>query len=337
MAGADHCGWPGILIRRLKSVRPSETYSVSKAGPPQHRLSAGPLGVGSQRVTELADSGVLKPPDGNVISGNGANGVLLTNGASHNQLSGNFIGVELNGTAGLGNALDGVAIVGANNNSVLGTDDLHKPFVYFNVVSGNGGNGLRVDNSNNTVVEANYFGLGADNQTPLGNSLDGVLIEGTSDGTQFGLNIPLGNASAANGENGVEIRDTAQNTLVENTFAGVAAFNSATAVGNHLDGMLVTSTGGNNLLLTNQASGNGADGIEIGGNATGVQVSQTFVGLATNGEAAQPNAGNGIEIDGNASGNLIGGFQPSVAPGATSFPAMVRTVWLSTAPRTTTR
>src|SRR5437762_1873430 len=83
----------------------------------------------------------------NVISGNGANGVLLTNGARFNTLRGNFIGTNLAGTAALGNALDGVAILGANNNSLIGTTFPQPPFVYLNLVSGNGGNGLRIHDS----------------------------------------------------------------------------------------------------------------------------------------------------------------------------------------------
>ena len=39
------------------------------------------------------------PPDGNQISGNGLNGVLIDAGAGHNELNGNFIGTTANGDA----------------------------------------------------------------------------------------------------------------------------------------------------------------------------------------------------------------------------------------------
>ncbi|MDB5313589.1 MAG: hypothetical protein JWO38_7791 [Gemmataceae bacterium] len=266
--------------------------------------------IGGNTPTATAFTG--KPVDGNVISGNGANGVLLTNGAGFNTLSGNFIGTDLAGTHSVGNTLDGVAILnGANNNSLIGTTFPQPPFVYLNLLSGNGGNGLRIQDSNNTTVQANCFGLGDDNITPVPNRLDGVLIEGTSANTQFGGVIPLGNISSANGRNGVEIKDTASGTVCFNTFCGLPAF-VATATGNALDGFLITSTGGNNLLRTNVISGNLGNGVHISGNATGVQVGEDIIGMNTSGQSALPNGANGVLIDGNAHDNIIGGLQVSV-------------------------
>lgn len=257
-----------------------------------------------------------KPTDGNVISGNDRNGVLITEGAESNLLSGNFIGTDRSGNSPISNSLDGVAIVGADNNILLGTfqipDPRQGPFLFYNVVSGNGGNGLSIWNSDNTVVQANFFGLGADNNTPVGNTLNGVVIEGSSANTQFGGIIPLGNVSAANGRHGVEIRDTASRTIAFNTFAGLGAFNDSTLLGNVQDGFHITSTGGNNVLRTNVLSGNGDDGIEISGDARGVTVTKAIIGLNTNGQALLPNGDNGVEIGGNAHHNTIGGFDPSV-------------------------
>ena len=74
-----------------------------------------------------------------------------------------------------------------------------------------------------------------DNLTPLGNHLDGALIEGSSDGTQFGGILPLGNITSGNGRNGIEIADTASNTTVFNSFSGLPAF--VTTAGRYLDGI----------------------------------------------------------------------------------------------------
>ena len=92
--------------------------------------------------------------------------MLITNGATQNQLSGNFIGTDASGNAALGNRLDGVAIVNANNNSLLGCTIQNDPFVFYNVISGNGGNGLRVTNSNDTTIQANFFGMGPTTTRP---------------------------------------------------------------------------------------------------------------------------------------------------------------------------
>ena len=266
-----------------------------------------------------------RPPQGNIISGNGGDGVLIEGQAAQsNMLEGNFIGTDVTGLVPDGNRGNGVAIVSANNNALFGTTpiDQNNPFVFYNVISGNGRNGLLINNSNGTTVYANFFGLGANNSTPVGNRLDGVLINGHSDQTTFGANIPLGNVAAANGKNGLEIAGSASRTISANTFAGVAAFNPGALVGNRGDGILVTSNGGgkvfgrsvfSTIILTNQVSGNGGNGIEINGDARGVQVSQSVVGMSTNGQNAEPNRKNGIAINGRASYVSIGGFEPSVA------------------------
>ncbi len=252
------------------------------------------------------------PPLGNLVSGNGGNGVLI-NGLSHgNVLNGNFIGTTADGDGALGNALDGVLIDNADNNSLIGCTAVQNPFVYYNVVSSNGGNGLHVTDSNNTTVQANFFGIGADNNTSLGNALNGILVDGSSQATTVGGVIPLGNVSAANGLNGIEVTGTAGGFTTFNTFGGLLAFKGAAPNGN--DGLLINATGGNQTVETNVFSGNVNNGIEIAGDASGVTVDPNIVGLTTNGQTLLANGGDGLEIDGTAHDNIIGGYQNSVIP-----------------------
>lgn len=255
----------------------------------------------------------VRPPQGNLISGNDANGVLMNGLATKNELAGNFIGTTALGNTALGNTLDGVAIDQAHGNQILGCTFQQNPFVFYNVLSSNGGNGVRVTNSNDTTIQADFLGLGADNASPLGNKLDGLLINGSSVNTQFGGVIPLGNVVAANGRNGVEIADTASGTVVFNPFIGLPAFQD-TPVGDVLDGILITSTGGNNLIRMSISSNNGGNGVHISGNATGVTVVNVVAGLNTAGTKPEPNGANGVLIDGNAHDNTIGGFLHDVAP-----------------------
>ncbi len=166
--------------------------------------------------------------------------------------------------------------------------------------------------SNNTTVQANFFGIGADNTTVIGNQGDGILVDGTSQNTQVGGVIPLGNVSAGNGQNGIEVRDTASGFITFNTFGGLLAFKGAAPNGN--DGLLITSTGGNNTVQTNVFSGNLRDGIQISGDASGVTVDPNIAGLNTAGNGTLPNGNDGIEIDGTAHNNIIGGSQSSVIP-----------------------
>jgi hypothetical protein len=268
---------------------------------------------------------IVRPPQGNLISGNRGNGVLINNGSIGTILSGNFVGTAASGVSPLGNRLDGVAIENAPYNFLLGTTVGQAPFAYYNVLSGNGGNGLRVTNSDNVYVYANFMGAGADNATVVPNAGDGILVSGTSRNTQVGNIIPLGNVTSGNGRHGIEVTDFVSGFVSFNTFAGVFAF--AGAAPNRLDGILVTSRGGNNLIRTSIVAGNLGNGIEIGGDATGVQVTDTAVGLQVTDPAGGggstfavtpiPNWGSGIKISGRAHGNAIGGFQPSIEPQVT--------------------
>ena len=314
----------GILVKSSNNTIGGDTVGTLNNQP---NNPAGRITIPGPDHGKTVTPVFVRPPDGNVVSGNGGDGILIIDGANDNLLMGNFVGTDITGLVANGNRGDGVAIINSDGNRLYGTTppDNNNPFVFYNVISGNRGNGLVVDDSDNTIIYANFFGLGADNDTPLGNRLDGVLIEGTSDNTRFGLNIPLGNVTAANGRNGVEVKDSASRTLLMNTFGGIAAFHPSAQVANHRSGVLVTSDGGgkfyadtnfSTVILTCQFSGNDKNGIEIKGNAAGVQVSQSVVGMETNGTTAQPNQRNGIDISGKASGIQIGGFEPSVLGGS---------------------
>ena len=250
------------------------------------------------------------PPLGNQISGNSRDGMLISDGSRGNVLNGNFIGTTPDGDAPLANLGDGVAIVRANNNQLIGCKFVNNPFVYYNVISGNRGNGLRITDANNSVVQGNFFGSAANNASIVRNRLDGILINGTSGNTQVGGVIPLGNVSAGNGRNGIEVAGRSRGFTTFNTFGGLHAFGGAAPNGN--DGVLITSTGGDNLVRTNVMSGNRHNGIELAGRASGVTVDPDIAGLDTDGQALLPNGGDGVLVRGRAHDNVIGGTRRSV-------------------------
>ena len=252
------------------------------------------------------------PALGNLVSGNIGNGILITNNSQNNVLNGNFVGTSADGNAAIGNGGNGVLILNASNNSLIGCDFVDNPFVYYNVLSGNGGNGLRITNSNNVTVQANFFGVGANNATVVMNGQNGILVDGNSQNVQVGGVIPLGNVSAGNKLNGIYVTDTVSGFTTFNTFGGLLAFQGAAPNGN--DGILIDSTGGNNLIRTNVFSGNTNNGIELAGNASGVTVDPNIAGLNTIGNAVLANGANGLLITDTAHGNTIGGFLGSVIP-----------------------
>lgn len=252
------------------------------------------------------------PPLGNLVSGNGGDGVGIEAGAQHNTLNGNFIGTSASGNQAIGNQGNGVSIDGANFNALVGCTAADNPFVYYNVVSGNQQDGLLVTNADGTVVQGNFFGAGANNTTVVGNGLNGIEVTGSSRNTLVGGPIPLGNVAAGNRLNGIDVAGTASYFTTWNTFGGLLAFKGAAPNGN--DGLLVTSTGGHILARTNVFSGNAGNGIELAGDASGVTIDPNIIGLDTLGNAALPNGGDGVLIDGSAHRNTVGGNLLSVIP-----------------------
>ena len=87
---------------------------------------------------------------------------------SGNLVLGNYIGLDSDGTGGLGNTLAGVLITDAVSNTIGGTENGAR-----NVVSGNGtgisivGAGEPSETSNNSVL-GNYVGLNSDGTRGLG-------------------------------------------------------------------------------------------------------------------------------------------------------------------------
>jgi hypothetical protein len=192
----------------------------------------------------------------NVISGNDANGVVIsgTNSATFNKVEGNYIGTDASGTGALGNNL-GNAEVGVRvetpGNFVGGTTSGAG-----NVISGNGGTGVSilataVSSAANNQIQGNFIGTDKDSTGDLGNTLDGVSIEGAS-----------GN-------------------FIGGTVAGARNVVS----GNDGDGVLVISTGATgNRILRNSIFSNVGLGIDLAGgteNAAG----------ATSNDAQDPDTG----------------------------------------------
>ena len=109
----------------------------------------------------------------NIISGNGSIGVFIAGtAANNNMVSGNYIGTDVTGTAGLGNGFDGVHVKnGAELNTIGGNTESER-----NIISGNDGTGVEIFNTDNNVVSGNYIGTDVTGTADLGNADYGVYI-----------------------------------------------------------------------------------------------------------------------------------------------------------------
>src|SRR5262249_15215890 len=98
--------------------------------------------------------------EGNVISGNGFDGIQILGGSDENVVAGNKIGTDASGSVALANASDGVGIQGgASDNTVGGITAAAG-----NLIEGNGGNGVTVGYSPSDLC--------------LGNAITGNRIHG---------------------------------------------------------------------------------------------------------------------------------------------------------------
>ena len=123
----------------------------------------------------------------NVISGNGGNGVLITdNGTSANLVVGNDIGTDNLGGTAIPNDAGVVIQNGASSNVIGGTVSSGK-----NVISGNYQDGVDITGSGSAtnLVEGDFIGTNAAGNAALGNGSSGVRIStGAANNTVGSLN-----------------------------------------------------------------------------------------------------------------------------------------------------
>jgi titin len=150
----------------------------------------------------------------NFISGNGKDGVFInsinaSNGS--NRVQGNFIGVGVSGTNGVGNLANGIEVSGTPN-TIGGTIS-----GYTNVISGNGNDGVLVDSTASFVLlQGNYVGTDYTGKSAVGNSGNGMeilSIRNTVGGTVSGAR----NIISGNSKDGVLVSTGSDNTISRNS------------------------------------------------------------------------------------------------------------------------
>lgn len=154
-------------------------------------------------------------PPGNVLSGNrggggSGRGIVVSNNVNGNVIQGNLIGTDATGTQPLGNGLDGMQIFGAGN-MVGGTDAMAR-----NVISSNGVNGISLGTDNapvhDNLIQGNFIGTDITGTQLLGNGLNGVFVNVSTNNTIGGpvttAGAPPGNVIAGNANSGVFLNAT---------------------------------------------------------------------------------------------------------------------------------
>ena len=253
--------------------------------------------------------GGTAPGSGNVISGNGGNGVSINNGSTANLIQGNKIGTNAEGAAAIANNL-GIQISDSSNNVIGGATGAAR-----NVISGNRTRGVGISQFIGTAtgnqVLGNYIGTNAGGTLAIGNGFSsggpfyaGVGIDTSnnivannviSGGFGLGVNMPTSTGSG----------NVLIGNLIGTDVTGTVALPNAggvgvTGPGNRIGG---TSSADRNLI-----SGNGGTGINVStSTAIGNQILGNYIGTNAAGTAALTNSGSGIFISAGASSNQIGG------------------------------
>ncbi len=245
----------------------------------------------------------------NVISGNTANGILITgSSATGNTVEGNYIGTSSTGLVDLGNAEDGIQLeFGASNNTIGSLSAGGR-----NIIAGNNNAGISVDGattSSNTII-GNYVGLGADGSTDLGNTHDGVHLQAATGTLIGGTTSSARNVISGNEINGIGL-DSATSTIIQSNYIGTDATGLLDR-GNTIDGInfvgltITTQIGG--IGGGNVISGNNAAGIYLdGASVSGTTVQGNLIGTDATGTGSLGNGAAGVDLNNSTHDNLIGG------------------------------
>jgi CSLREA domain-containing protein len=197
--------------------------------------------------------------EGNVISGNGINGIdgLSATGGT---IQGNLIGLTADGSDVRGNGNHGISLANSSGITIGGSVAGAR-----NVISGNSDTGVYLANASTGItVRGNYVGTDITGTTDQGNLNLGVRVEGAD------TNVIDANVISGNDQHGIVIDGTTAGTTVTSNTIG-RTFNNSAALGNGMDGIRVSGTSVNNTIggtgTQNIVASNGGVGIYIFGEA----------------------------------------------------------------------
>jgi hypothetical protein len=259
---------------------------------------------------------------GNLISGNGMDGVFLNNffedGLSGTLIQGNLIGTDVTGKAALGNGTNGVELLGGATNNTVGGASVGDG----NVISGNKMDGVRVAGDislrapfSNSIL-GNRIGTDISGTVGLGNGADGIDVLGGQGNVIGGTVSGAGNVISANAGDGVFVGPSvvmiqaSQNVLQGNDIG--TDLTGTLALGNggdgvHIIGAVSTAIGGAASGARNIISANHADGVLLDQSAPQTSVEGDYIGTDVTGIKALGNAFNGLDIRNGSALTTVGG------------------------------
>ncbi|MDB5273298.1 MAG: hypothetical protein JWO58_1665 [Chitinophagaceae bacterium] len=278
--------------------------------------AAGTAAIGNTYVGlrfENSDNAIIggaTAGQGNTLSGNGEEGLLMIN-SNTPIIKGNFVGTTSTGSAAIANGRSGIHLQTSATPTIGGTAAGES-----NTVSGNTWDGIQMESASNATIQGNFIGTNATGTAAIGNGSNGISGYTNSSNHLIGGNtVAARNIISGNNVDGIHydgVTTACNNLLVKNNYIGTNASGagSPATFGNGKSGVVVLNNclgliiGGTTTAERNIISGNGrlwggvgnGTGIVINGGCTSAQILGNYIGLAVDGTTATGNSENGIVI-----------------------------------------
>jgi CSLREA domain-containing protein len=247
----------------------------------------------------------------NVISGNTYDGIYLAD-VWTSLVEGNYIGTDASGTVALSNGQHGINLDNnSNGNTIGGTTAAER-----NLISGNTGQGVRIDgaSTDNNLISGNYIGTDAAGTAGIANASGGIAITNSpANNTIGGAAAGAGNLIAYNTGDGVNIAAAAGsgnailgNSLHSNTGLGIDLLNDGVTANDAGDGdagpndlmnfpviYSASISGGNVTIIGEARPGATVEFFEAAADPSGYGEGRTQVGSAVEGSGADSNGAAG--------------------------------------------
>jgi len=303
--GISVTGFPNYGVLQVGTTITGFNISCSHLGVDPTGMTGAPNGQSGVLVYGInALIGGPTIADRNVVSGNTQYGIYAgtaeTPGVGNVTISGNYIGVGIDGITDIGNTLSGIVLYGGAH-EISG----------FNVISGNKQFGVSVGRSDNTgsgagsVITGAYIGVGSNGTTTVSNTLSGVRVRQTSNITIGGTSSETRNIISGNLAQGILTEEIDTVTIIGN-YIGLGQ-DGVTAVGNSSHGVYAnnaanliiggTATGAGNVISSN--IGSGTDGVWLL-NTTTATLLGNFIGTDFSGTLNRGNGDEGVFIQNGA-------------------------------------
>jgi titin len=288
----------GVLLNGAANV----TLNVDDVG--LVNLSTGAVAHGNSAFgVELAGGANHDTLSNDVISGNNADGVVLTgSGTNSNTVKGSFLGTDPSGLHSLPNVWGVFVTGGASNNTFGGTTTAAR-----DVISGNNWTGIELNGSGTkgNVVAGDYIGTDSTGNRYLGNPGAGVAISGGAS-----VNTVSGDVISDNVLAGIWINGSSNNVVSGDTIGLSQDGTHALQNGQGLEligGSTGNTIGGTTTAARDVISGNTGDGVYVNNTGTsGNVVEGDYIGTDPSGLHAIANNW-GVFVTGGATNNTFGG------------------------------